>query len=95
MLERKSKVDPPGAVVFREPVPDAIPCGKFDADQFRSGRTFEGEPEFQVVADILKTAWAPSWNDILQLAALIALRTVLNFLLERELEALDSDGVIQ
>jgi uncharacterized membrane protein len=51
--------------------------------------------EFQVAADILKTALAPTWNDILQLAALIALRTVLNFLLERELEALDGNGVIQ
>jgi uncharacterized membrane protein len=46
--------------------------------------------EFQVAADILKTALSPTWSDLLQLAALIALRTVLNYLLERELMALDS-----
>jgi uncharacterized membrane protein len=46
--------------------------------------------EFQVAADILRTATAPTWNDILLLAALIALRTVLNFLLEQELKTLNS-----
>jgi len=44
--------------------------------------------EFQVAADILRTALSPTWNDIALLAALIALRTVLNFLLERELRIL-------
>ena len=42
--------------------------------------------EFLIGADILKTAVAPSWNDIGQLAAIIAIRTVLNFFLTRELE---------
>lgn len=41
--------------------------------------------EFQVAADILKTALSPQWSDILLLGALIILRTVLNYLLEREL----------
>jgi uncharacterized membrane protein len=40
--------------------------------------------DFQVAADVLKTAIAPTWNDILLLAAVIGLRTVLNYLLERE-----------
>lgn len=44
--------------------------------------------EFQVAADVLKTALAPTWNDIGLLAALIALRSVLAFLLERELREL-------
>lgn len=47
--------------------------------------------EFQVAADILKTGRAPAWNDILLLGATVALRTLLNFLLERELEMLDDD----
>jgi uncharacterized membrane protein len=47
--------------------------------------------EFQVAADILKTSRAPNWNAVLLLAAIIALRTLLNFLLERELELLDDD----
>ncbi len=44
--------------------------------------------EFQVAADILKTALSPSWNDVALLAALIGVRTVLNYVLERELAAL-------
>jgi uncharacterized membrane protein len=47
--------------------------------------------EFQVAADILKTGLTPTWEDILLLAATIALRTVLNYLLERELSLLDSN----
>ncbi len=46
--------------------------------------------EFQVAADILKTAISPTWEEILRLAALIALRTILNYLLEYELKALDA-----
>ena len=45
--------------------------------------------EFQVAADILKTGLSPTWEDILLLAAIIGLRTLLNYLLERELELLD------
>ena len=46
--------------------------------------------EFQVAADILKTGLSPKWEDILFLAALIGLRTILNYFLERELRALNS-----
>lgn len=48
--------------------------------------------EFQVAADILKTGLSPTWEDILLLGAIIALRTILNYLLERELAMLDSDN---
>ncbi|MDF1514748.1 MAG: DUF1622 domain-containing protein [Anaerolineae bacterium] len=46
--------------------------------------------EFQVAADILKTSLSPTWQDMLRLGATIALRTVLNYLLERELAILES-----
>ena len=42
--------------------------------------------EFLIGADILKTAVAPSWTEIGQLAAIIGIRTVLNLFLQRELE---------
>lgn len=42
--------------------------------------------EFLIGADILKTAVAPTWDEIGQLAAIIGVRTVLNFFLHRELE---------
>jgi len=51
-------------------------------------------PEFQVAADILKMALAPTWSDVLLLVALIALQTVLNYLLEAELEKLDARRVL-
>jgi uncharacterized membrane protein len=41
--------------------------------------------EFELGADILKTAVAPSFGIIAQLAAIIVLRTLLNYFLEREL----------
>ena len=40
--------------------------------------------EFALAADILRTAVAPSWRDIGQLAAIAVLRTGLNYGLERE-----------
>jgi len=57
----------------------------------RLGQAMVTGLEFQVAADILRTATAPTWNDILLLAALIALRTVLNFVLEQELKNLGTD----
>src|ERR1700752_208903 len=41
--------------------------------------------EFALAADILRTAIAPSWREIGQLAAIAVLRTALNFFLEREI----------
>ena len=45
--------------------------------------------EFQVAADVLRTAANPTWDDILLLAVLIGIRSVLNFLLEWELAHLN------
>lgn len=42
--------------------------------------------EFELAADILRTAVAPTWNEIGQLAAIIVLRTALNFFLRKEIE---------
>ena len=49
------------------------------------GRSLALALEFQVGADILATALDPTINDILVLAAVVVLRTVLNFFLAREL----------
>jgi uncharacterized membrane protein len=43
--------------------------------------------EFELAADILNTAVTPTWSDIEKLAAIAALRTALNYLLEREIRA--------
>lgn len=41
---------------------------------------------FQLAADIIGTAFAPSWDEIGQLAAIAVIRTFVNFFLERDLE---------
>lgn len=41
--------------------------------------------EFQVGADILSTAIAPSWEQLGKLGAIVLIRTVLNYFLTREL----------
>lgn len=42
--------------------------------------------EVMLAADIVRSAIAPSWNDIGQLAAIAVIRTFLNYFLERDLE---------
>lgn len=42
--------------------------------------------EFQLGADILSTAIAPSWDAIGKLGAIAVIRTVLNYFLEREMK---------
>lgn len=53
------------------------------------GKSLALSLELLLGADILKTAIAPSWNDIGQLAAIAALRTALNYFLERELKSFE------
>lgn len=48
--------------------------------------------EFELAADVLRTAVTPTWNDIGQLAAIAALRTLLNFFLQREIDSADRRG---
>lgn len=43
--------------------------------------------EFELAADILNTAVTPTWGDIEKLAAIAAIRTSLNYFLEREIDA--------
>jgi uncharacterized membrane protein len=54
--------------------------------RLKLGRWLALALEFQLAADILKTAVAPTWDDIGKVAAIIALRTLLNFFLAREID---------
>ncbi|NJL09934.1 MAG: DUF1622 domain-containing protein [Calothrix sp. SM1_7_51] len=42
--------------------------------------------EFALAADIVRSTIAPTWDDIGKLGAIIALRTVLNYFLSKEIE---------
>lgn len=55
------------------------------------GRTLALALEFLIAADVLKTAVAPSWDDIGKLAAIAAIRTALNYFLERDLKAVKEE----
>jgi uncharacterized membrane protein len=45
--------------------------------------------EFELAADIIRTAIAPTWTDIGQLASIGAIRTFLNYFLERDIQNLE------
>ncbi len=60
-----------------------------EAIRLRLGRWLAVALEFELAADILRTAVAPTWNEIGQLAAIVVLRTVLNFFLQKEIEKSD------
>lgn len=42
--------------------------------------------EFELAADIVRSAISPSWTDIGQLGAIAAIRTLLNYFLEKDIE---------
>jgi uncharacterized membrane protein len=42
--------------------------------------------EFELAADIVRSAISPEWRDIGQLAAIAVVRTFLNYFLEKDLE---------
>ncbi len=50
------------------------------------GRFLELGLEFQLASDVLRTAIAPSFREIGQLAAVAAIRTALNYFLGREIK---------
>ena len=54
--------------------------------RLRLGRWLALGLEFESAADILRTAVAPAWNEIGQLAAIVVPRTVLNYFLQREID---------
>jgi len=57
-----------------------------EAVRLRLGKWLALALEFALAADLIRTAVAPSWDEIGKLAAIMALRTALNYFLEREFE---------
>ena len=58
--------------------------------RLRLGRWLALALEFLLAADILRTAVAPTWNEIGQLAAIAVLRTALNYFLQREIDGAEA-----
>jgi len=61
-----------------------------EAVRLRLGRWLAVALEVELAADILRTAVAPTWNEVGQLAAIVVLRTVLNYVLQQEIEGGDA-----
>ncbi|TMM48693.1 DUF1622 domain-containing protein [Qipengyuania marisflavi] len=57
--------------------------------RLRLGRWLALALELLLGADILRTAVAPSWSEIGQLAAIATIRTALNYFLQKEIDAKD------
>lgn len=76
------------AIFFRRGAAEAAT----DAVRLRLGRWLVLALEFQVAADILRTAATPTWTELGQLAAVIVLRTVLNYALRQEIAESASRG---
>lgn len=54
--------------------------------RLRLGRWLALALEFELGADILRTAIAPTWSEIGQLAAIATVRTALNYFLQQEID---------
>jgi uncharacterized membrane protein len=67
----------------------SLPHEQYEHDQIRVrlhfGKSLSLALELLLAADILLTAVAPDWNAIGKLAAIIVLRTLLNYFLHREI----------
>lgn len=78
----------------------ALPGGVRDMRTHRSkeevrlhlGRWLVLALEFLLAADIMRTAVAPTWEEIGKLAAIAVLRTALNFFLQKEIERVEALG---
>lgn len=60
-----------------------------EAIRLQLGRTLVLGLEFTVAADILRTVVAPTRPDILNLATIVFLRTLLNYFLEQEIQQVE------
>jgi uncharacterized membrane protein len=48
--------------------------------------------EFELAADIIRSVVSPTWQDLAQLGAIAAIRTFLNYFLEKDLETATRAG---
>ena len=64
----------------------ASPDGHHERDVWlRFGRWLVAGLTFQLAADVLETAITTSWDEVARLAAIAAIRTFLNYFLERDI----------
>ena len=67
---------------------------EFNLVRLRVGHSLSLGLEFLIGADILKSAVSPSWEDLGKLAAIVAIRCVINFLLVWEIRHTESASIL-
>lgn len=65
---------------FRKPTPDKMRIWMRFATWLLLGL------EFELAADVIRTAISPTWSDIGQLASIAAIRTFLSYFLDKDIE---------
>ncbi|RMD79892.1 MAG: DUF1622 domain-containing protein [Lentisphaerae bacterium] len=73
-------------IFFKDIFMGAAAANSIEESRLELGHAFSLGLGFLIGSSILKTTLAPSWNDIGQLGAIIAIRTILNLLLQREIQ---------
>ncbi len=63
--------------------PEAVPGARI---RIKLGQWLSLALELEVAADILLTAVAPTWDDIGRLGAIVVIRTVINYFLQRDID---------
>ena len=63
--------------------------------RLRLGRWLAVALEFELAADVLRTAVAPTWDEIGQLAAIVVLRTLLNYFLQKEIDKAEARDALR
>ncbi len=74
------------AVAFFRAAVVSRSTGEFVRVRLRLGRYLALGLEFQLASDVLSTAVAPTFEEIGKLAAIAAIRTLLNYFLSKEIE---------
>ncbi len=75
-----------GAVAFARAALSSRSTEEFVRVRLRLGRYLALGLEFQLASDVLSTAVAPTFEEIGKLAAIAAIRTLLNYFLGKEIE---------
>jgi len=70
---------------LRAMVNPSAPGHRFQLGYIQYARWLIAGLTFQLAADIIQTAFAPSWDEIGQLAAIAVIRAFVNFFLDRDM----------
>jgi uncharacterized membrane protein len=71
---------------LRAMVNPSVAGHRFEIGYIQYARWLIAGLTFQLAADIIQTSFAPSWDEIGQLASIAVIRAFVNFFLERDME---------